>query len=107
MALWILAAATSELTNNPGALQTWGPWGAVIIALVGREGVAPLLTKIRGKPSNGNGKKYVDEGMCLLRHQEEQKRRDDEQTHQRERHQALLSTIEEIQRDVKSLLQRD
>ena len=62
--LWMLAAATAETaTNNSTALQVWGPWGAVVIALGGKEGILYLISSLRGP----GGSKYNPE-LCKRLH---------------------------------------
>lgn len=69
----VIMAAAETVTQNPSALQTWGPWGAVIIALGGPKGVSMVLS-VLGKGGNGNGK--FNKELCEQRHNELRAQRD-------------------------------
>jgi len=63
----VLAAATETAVQGPGVLQTWGPWGAVILALGGKEGIVAIISVLRGKKDDGPGDKY-NKAACEQQH---------------------------------------
>ena len=63
---WILAAA-EQATQNPSTLQTWGPWGAVIIALGGKDGIVYIVSRLF---RNGNGNGKYNKELCKRLHAE-------------------------------------
>lgn len=66
----ILAAAAETAVQSPSALQTYGPAGAILIALGGWKGIAQGILWLQNRSSNGNGiaVKYVPQTECDLRH---------------------------------------
>ena len=63
---WILAAATTEtVIQAPTALQTYGPAGAIIIAMGGWKGVAQGILWLQGRTGPRSGK-YVPKTECEL-----------------------------------------
>ena len=71
----ILAAATETVVQGPSALQTWGPWGAVIIALGGPKGVAKIISLWQGKGANCDRSDRFDKAACNQRHEQIEKDR--------------------------------
>jgi len=62
----LVLAAAETVVQSPSTLQTWGPWGAVVIALGGPKGVAMVVSLLRGQGVNGAGK--YNEEACKDRH---------------------------------------
>jgi len=65
----ILAAATETVYQSPTALQTYGPAGALLLALGGWKGIAQGIVWLQGRNGNGNGHKFVPASECALRHE--------------------------------------
>ena len=105
----LLAALTAEgvvetvQVVHPGALQTYGPIGAVLLAMGGWKGIAQALLYFQGRTgkryrTSENGK-HVSEAMCKLRHAELEKRAD-------ERYDTLVGGINEVKAGIQLLHER-
>jgi len=64
-------AQTAQTATAPTAMQTYGPIGALLLAMGGWKGIAQAILWFQGRQANGNGSahKYVPQTECNLRHE--------------------------------------
>ena len=70
----LMLAAADAVAQGPSALQTYGPWGAVAVALGGPKGIAMIISLAQGKGVSGGGK--YNKELCEQRHKEIKDQRD-------------------------------